>query len=357
MIRRKAMSRIHESWVLWAGGAVLSLLVPISSAQVPDNERILRAPPAGDGPYHEQVLHTFAGDDGQYPTGRLVTDKFGNLYGTTYTDVFELTAEGVLEVLHTFVQDLGAPNGLMIDDSGILYGTTTAGGACHHGVVFRLAPDGSYTILHYFADGNDGASPTSELIMDPAGNLYGTTNRGGAYNAGTVFEVEANGAETVLYTFTGGDDGLNPVAGLVMDEYGNLYGATQGGAQDAGNVFKLTPRGQETVLHDFDGADGRLPWGTLIRDDDGNLYGTTLEGGAGNRGTVFLLTPAGQETVLHSFAGGSDGAGRQRHRDRRCRPQSQSDIPRHRSHSSYLKSQSGFELRIFSTGLSRDVSS
>ena len=230
-------------------------------------------------------------------------------------------------VLHTFVgspADGAVPYaGLTPDGAGNLYGTTFYGGAHNDGVVFKLSPTGTETILHSFTGyPNDGGVPWAGLIRDAAGNLYGTTRQGGArcgtFGCGTVFKLSPTGTEKVLYSFSGGRDGGNPVAGLVRDTAGNLYGATNGGGATStcnapygcGVVFKLSPTGAETVLHRFNGADGASPYaGFLVLDTAGNLYGTTNAGGAHNQGVVFKLSPTGSETVLHSFTGGADGGG------------------------------------------------
>ena len=165
-------------------------------------------------------------------------------------------------------------------------------------------------MLHSFTDGNDGGYPYVRLIKDAAGNLYGTTASGGADGAGTVFRLAPDGTETILYSFTGGSDGSNPVAGLIKDAKDNLYGTTfAGGTNNAGAVFKLAPDGTETVLHSFTGGkDGINPYARLIKDAAGNFYGTTYAGGADGAGTVFKVAPGGTETILHSFTGGSDGS-------------------------------------------------
>ncbi|MGB7438829.1 MAG: choice-of-anchor tandem repeat GloVer-containing protein [Candidatus Acidiferrum sp.] len=156
-----------------------------------------------------------------------------------------------------------------------------------------------------------GASPNGALIRDSGGDLYGTTNGGGTSGAGVVFKLDTSGNETVLYSFTGGSDGGYPLSGVISDSGGNLYGTTQGGgASAAGVVFKLDTSGHETVLYSFTGGvDGGYPlWVTLARDSAGNVYGTTAGGGASGYGVVFKLDPLGNETVLHGFTGGDDGA-------------------------------------------------
>ena len=190
------------------------------------------------------------------------------------------------------------------------------------------APSWRASVVHHF-NGTDGSYPQSPLIFDAAGNLYGTTTAGGAYGGGTVFELSpaAGGGwtQTVLYSFyANASDGFSPLAGLVFDAAGNLFGTTIGGGlYEYGTVFELSPKAgggwTETILHNFgDGTDGAYPaYGSLIFDAAGNLYGTTSSGGAftcqgnGGCGTVFELSPrpGGEwtESVLHNFGVGTDG--------------------------------------------------
>jgi uncharacterized repeat protein (TIGR03803 family) len=163
-------------------------------------------------------------------------------------------------------------------------------------MAFMLDKAGKETVLYSFAGGPDGANPQATLVMDTEGRLYGTTTFGGAFGSGTVFMVEGEGRETVLYSFSGGTDGGLPVAGVVRDSAGNLYGTTlQGGSAPnrSGTVFKVTPSGQETVLHSFTaGEDGGFPQdGGLSEDAAGNLYGTTEIGGAYGPGVAFRIHP------------------------------------------------------------------
>jgi uncharacterized repeat protein (TIGR03803 family) len=183
----------------------------------------------------------------------------------------------------------------VLDTNGNLYGTTNYGGAFGFGTVFKVTPSGTETILHSFdVNGTDGAYPVAGLVVYN-GNLYGTTANGGAYGDGTVFEVTLSGTETTLHSFDNNDiDGINPYAGLAVYR-GNLYGTTVSGGgtgSAAGIVFEMTPSGTETILHTFGGSpDGAFPWGGVVFDTSGNLYGTTFSGGANGVGTVFKMTP------------------------------------------------------------------
>jgi uncharacterized repeat protein (TIGR03803 family) len=193
---------------------------------------------------------------------------------------------------------------LLMDSSGNLYGTAANGGASGDGTVFELVHgSGTLTTLAAF-NGSKGANPHASLIMDSSGNLYGTTANGGAANDGTVFELAAgSGTITTLATFTGAN-GANPEAGLVIDPSGNLYGTTaNGGAANDGTVFELAAgSGTLTTLASFNGTNGTNPLGVLIQDSSGNLYGTTNLGGASNEGTVFeLAAGSGSITTLASF--------------------------------------------------------
>jgi uncharacterized repeat protein (TIGR03803 family) len=257
--------------------------------------------------------------DGASPYAGLVRDAAGSLYGTTLTGgasgggtIFKVDKTGREAVLYSFTGTGGdGANpyaGLVRDAKGNLYGTTFHGGASGYGTVFVLDTSGTETVLYSFSGIPDGANPYDALIRDSNGNLYGTTLSGGASGGGTIFKVDNTGRETVLYSFTGtGGDGANPYAGLVRDGEGNLYGTTEwGGAfSDWGTVFELDENGKETVLHSFDKKKGGAnPYAGLVRDVKGNLYGTASTGGPSWQGTVFKVDKTGKETVLHSFAGG-----------------------------------------------------
>jgi uncharacterized repeat protein (TIGR03803 family) len=183
------------------------------------------------------------------------------------------------------------------------------------------APGQTLTALYSFQEGANGYDPTAGLIRDAAGNLYGTTIRGGdltcdsGFGCGTVFKLDPSGNLTVLHRFTGGADGAFPNAGVIRDAAtGNLFGtATAGGdlpcypGTGCGTVYKLSATGRFSVLHTFTGPDGVDPLGTLVHDPQGALYGTTVNGGAFDFGTVYKLDKTGKQTVLHSFSGRADG--------------------------------------------------
>ena len=278
----------------------------------------------------ETVLHIFRGGaDGAQPMAGLVQNASGVLFGTTYAGggnscnyylgcgtVFKADAAGKERVLYAFagIGEAGSPAGLspVLDAAGNLYGTTGAGGTFDAGTIFRLDPSGAETVLYSFTGGTDGASPLAGLIMDAEGNFYGTTYSGGSPSCqcGTVFKLYTSGVLSVLHTFAGGEDGSAPYASLMRDAAGNLYGTTlSGGTANLGTVFKLDETGKEQVLHSFTGgADGSYPFAGLVRDAAGNLYGTASSGGAYGHGTVFNLNAIGEEVVLHSFSG-ADGSG------------------------------------------------
>jgi len=225
---------------------------------------------------------------------------------------------------------IGPRASLISDSAGNLYGTTSGGGAYAYGTVFELLPKagGGWTekIIHSFgSSATDGQNPTSSLIFDSFGNLYGTTVNGGSDYFGTAFELSPgkSGSWTVkiVHNFGSADstDGWFPSAGLIFDSSGDLYGTTSaGGTYAKGEVFELTPNGygawMGTTLHSFgDGAaDGSDPFSGLILDASGNLYGTTYQGGLYGTGTAFELSPGSAgtwtETALFSFNNGNNGS-------------------------------------------------
>ena len=276
---------------------------------------------------HETVLYTFTGGaDGGNPYGGVIRDSAGNLYGVTDSGgngagvVFKLDRSGHETALYTFTggADGSTPTGVIRDWAGNLYGTTTYGGSASGtagaGVVFKIDTSGHETVLYTFTGGADGANPLAGVIRDRAGNLYGTTPNGGnalgGLGSGVVFKVDTSGHETVLYTFTGGADGGSPYAGVILGPEAILYGTTDiGGTHNQGVVFKVDTSGNETVLHTFmRGLGGDQPdLAGVILDSVGNLYGTTAFGAAGGQGAVYKLDTSGNETVLYAFPGAADG--------------------------------------------------
>jgi uncharacterized repeat protein (TIGR03803 family) len=250
------------------------------------------------------VLNT---TNGANPLGALIADAAGNLYGTTHDGgtndlgtVFKLDpVTRTFTRLASFTNQSGAhPSGaLLADAAGNLYGTTTGGIPLGpFGTVFKLDPiTRTLTTLATFNTQN-GVFPLGSLIADAAGNLYGVTSRGGQYDRGTVFKLNpTTGILTTLVSFKV-PDGRAPVAGLIADAAGNLYGTTEyGGPIDAGTVFKLDPTtGILTTLASFNSSSGFYPLGGLIADSAGSLYGTTsVGGGVAHSGTLFKLSGAG----------------------------------------------------------------
>ncbi len=285
----------------------------------------------------ETVLYNFTGgSDGGSPQSRLTFDSAGNLYGTTnsgglgYGTVFELSPNGNggwnETVLYSFTggADGANPNYCYVtfDSVGNLYGTAYGGGANGYGVVFKLSPEGASwteTVLYSFAGGTDGANPVSGLIMDPVGNLYGTSNRGDGTSE--VFELSPSGGgwtEQVIYQENYGGS----LAGLTMDAEGNIFGPTINAFTGLASVFELSPNGNggwtPTVIYNFPCTRRRCPIGAypdspLVLDPAGNLYGAALYGGgAESYGTVYKLSPGNgtwKGVLLHDFKGGpTDGS-------------------------------------------------
>lgn len=306
---------------------------------------IFKLRPNSNGTWSESLVYSFCSltncADGQYPNAGLIFDGAGNLYGTTGSGgvtgvlgtVFELTPtkDGSWKesVLYSFLGDTdgwGPSDGLVFDAAGNLYGTTELGGGTANcegygcGTVFKLHPksDGSWheSVLYRFSGGADGSLPFAQVIFGAGGNLYSTTNEGGAFNQGTVFKLapKADGSwtESVLHSFTG-RDGANPYSSVIFDAGGRLYGTTFGGGTYAhGTVFKLTQKSdgswKESVLHQFHGSSLTDPsTGGLTFDTAGDLYGTAQYGGPANYGGVFKLALQSGGgwafSVLRSFKG------------------------------------------------------
>jgi uncharacterized repeat protein (TIGR03803 family) len=326
--------------------------------------------PASNGGWKENIIYSvpsgrLTGVNGSSPSN-LIWDSSGNLYGITsyggdqeYGTVFELspnpTGGWTENNLHYFLSGAYPQGGLVFDKAGNLYGTTLEGGTYGKGTIFELSPgsDGAWsfhTIYNFRGYPSDGDTAMAGLIVDAAGNLYGTTQKGGSSancvggagkpdGCGAVFELSFTAGqwgEKLLHSFEGSSgDGANPSGSLIFDGAGNLYGTTAKGGNDShaclvnkipscGIVFELSPvaggEWNESILYEFTNAngDGSMPLAALAFDQSGNLYGTTSAGGAvspnpcnGGCGTVFELSAAAgggwTETVLHSFGKGYDG--------------------------------------------------
>ena len=264
------------------------------------------------------------GNDGANPWAALVQGSDSNFYGTTYGSgsgpsangtVFRISPGGSLTTLWSFTGGNDGANpvaGLVQGSDSNFYGTASYGGANGNGTVFRISPSGSLTNLWSFTGGTDGAVPMAGLVQGSDGNFYGTTAYGGANGNGNVFRMSPSGGLTNLWSFTGGNDGAYPQAGLVQGIDSNFYGTTYGsgsGPSAYGTVFRISPGGSLTTLWSFTGGnDGASPWAALVQGSDSNFYGTASDGGANGNGTVFRISPSGGLTTLWSFTGGNDGA-------------------------------------------------
>jgi uncharacterized repeat protein (TIGR03803 family) len=271
-----------------------------------------RTPPSVLEEWTQEILYGFTGGaDGASPSGALIFDPEGAIYGTDQVGIngwgavyklAKVNGGWTQSVLYNFSggRDAGGPEGgVLLDQSGNLYGVAAAGGAYANGAVYRLTPSNggwTETLLHSFRGFEDGWFPVGGLISDAAGNLYGTTLYGGLGNGGTVFMLSpsnGNWTFTLLYSLTGP---AGSFGALALDPAGNLYGTTgSDGAFQQGNVFKLAPSQDGwayTSLHDFTGgSDGARPFGNVALDAGGNIYGTTQFGGSHEDGVVFEITP------------------------------------------------------------------
>jgi uncharacterized repeat protein (TIGR03803 family) len=322
----------------WTILGVLAVAATVGAANA-GGVRDRRHPPA----FKEAILYRFHGTDGWEPTGRLVADRKGALYGTTFFGtgtacggdgcgtVFKLSpsASGYTEtVLYNFAgADGQGPGGLLLGPHGTLFGVTDEGGTCPGsasggGTVFALTPSsGGYaerTLWTFGCTSGDGNEP-EDLLLGADGALYGTTGYGGIYGqcgpyhlpCGTAYKLTPSGStytESILWNFGNGHDGALPSSGLVADAGGALYGTTViGGSRSGGTVYKLAPAGSgytESVVHAFVGRDGcKDPYGGVLLDQTGALYGTTSFGGEHERGCVYKLTPSGTRyrATVHSF--------------------------------------------------------
>jgi uncharacterized repeat protein (TIGR03803 family) len=265
--------------------------------------------------WNKSLIFQFSGSNGGSPVGGLVFDSNRDIIGTSYVGgggcgsgtVYKLTTSGGSyseTVLHAYDCSIGGDGqwpmgGVTLDDHGNIYGVTSAGGQYGFGTIFRLVPSGSSwveQILYSFTNGSDGNAPSGGLIFDHAGNLYGTTYKGGANGGGTVFELSPVGGGWTLNTLYSLSGFGGSYGSVVMDSGGNIYGATyQDGIYGAGSVFKLqhgTGGWSYESLHDFtSGRDGGTIVGGITLDSQGNIYGATQNGGTSFSGVIFKITP------------------------------------------------------------------
>ena len=263
-------------------------------------------------------------DDGSAPEAGLVQGSDGNFYGAAGNGgtgfdgdgtAFKVSSSGTLTVLHNFCTLSGCSDGAGPESTpiqatdGNFYGTTIYAGSGQGGVVYKVSPGGTFSVL--FSSDTTHGKLLNGVIQGSDGNFYVTADQGGANGVGTVFKITPGGSATVLYNFCSQSDctdGSSPNAGLIEGSDGNFYGTTlNGGVNNQGTVFKITSSGTLTVLHSFDANNGGEPTASLVQGADGNFYGTTYNGGANGDGVIFGMTPSGSYTLLHSFAG-SDGS-------------------------------------------------
>jgi uncharacterized repeat protein (TIGR03803 family) len=268
------------------------------------------------------TAYSFDGGDGAYPVQPMILASDGNFYGTTSGggvdgegEVFRLAPSGALTQAASFNYTNGSsPNAVLQGADGNLYGTTFLGGTYGDGVIFNVTTNGALTSLFSFSFFNGGFLPSAGLAQDVGGNFYGTTFEGGAFGYGTVFAMSPSAAVTMLYSFTGGNDGGHPAANLIQGGDGNFYGTTvNGGAYGEGTVFRWAPGGAPVTLVSFDGYDGANSQAPLVQGTDGNFYGTTQNGGAEGNGVIFRVNinypslqitgqPAGQSAFFGATA-------------------------------------------------------
>lgn len=290
------------------------------------------------------VLHTFTGRDGANPQAAPTLDRVGNLYGTTYYGgpggdglVYELAhvnSSWLMKPLHGFSRGGnggGEPYaGVTIGPDGTLFGVASSYGAYDFGTLFNVKPPAhacasvlcpwSDTTLHAFSGYSgggegDGASPYGNVVFDSQGNLYGTTELGGAYNGGTVYKASRSAGtwnESVIYSFGASEnDGYYTYSGVVLNSAGNIYGTTYfGGTYNEGTVYELSPSQggwTETILHSFTGSDGCVPYAGLVFNQAGNLYGATDGYGCIDGATIFELSPQGGSWNFTTIYGTGDG--------------------------------------------------
>lgn len=265
------------------------------------------------------VIQSFA-DWGKNPTADLVAGDDGNLYGTTssggtygFGTIFRMAPTGAITILKQFdyTNDGGYPYGeLTKATDGNFYGVTSGGGTNSYGTIFKITPDGIFTVLKHLNIATDGSNPRGRMVQASDGNFYGMTYGGGAKGFGTIFKITSTGVFTTIHSLDKTTEGSNSYSGLTLGKDGNLYGATYyGGSFDYGTVFKCTTTGTLTVLRHLNApTDGGNCQSELLQASDNNFYGVCYNGGAGGSGTIFKVTSTGTFTVLRSLTWTTDGS-------------------------------------------------
>jgi len=310
-IKRSVVSRASA---LPMAGFVSSMAVLIGLAIVP----------FGVAAATVSVVHSFAGEGGEAPTGRLVVGRDGALYGVTRDGgdsrrgtVYRLDPDGTHTRLHSFTGPDGRypTGGLEPGVDGRFYGVTGQGGfqnrcagsASGCGAIFSIGPDGQFVVLHALR-AREGAAPSGPLVTGADGAFYGAAAYGGRYGHGSIFRITRQGEFSIVAAFSD-RDGHNPSGQLLPLDAGGFYGTTRyGGAYGLGTLYHLSRSGKITTLVEFSGPDGAGPGAGLIRTEAGELIGTTWRGGKNDAGTVYRFDPESGVTVLHSFSGGTRGS-------------------------------------------------
>ncbi|MFL6629034.1 MAG: choice-of-anchor tandem repeat GloVer-containing protein [Vitreoscilla sp.] len=277
------------------------------------------------------TLAAFGWNNSAGPTGPVLLAADGNFYGVGDSgssalpaNLFRVTPTGSVQYLHTFPADADATGsnpspGLVAGPDGALWGTAATGGANGGGVVFRITLAGEYSVAHSFS-GSDGATPRARLSVGTDGLFYGTTQGGGSAGWGTVFKMDLQGNVTTLHSFAGAPaDGAEPIGPVLQAQDGRLYGTTnRGGANDQGSIWRIgVLQRHEHLMHSFaaDGVDGNNPWSGLMQASNGRFYGTTATGGplpsvcngGAGCGTIYEITADGRYHVVHQFDTGPGG--------------------------------------------------
>jgi uncharacterized repeat protein (TIGR03803 family) len=266
-------------------------------------------------------VYSFSLLDGETPTARLTLGSDGNFYGTTFEGgsnfyfgtIFQISSNGNFNSLYSFTNGLDGAEpyaGLTEGPDGAFYGVASSGGVNNNGIIFQITSSGAFTPVYYFNGTVDGSQPRAALIVATNNLFYGTTFAGGSSGDGVIFSFTTGGVIGPLHSFDSSSDGSNPVGQLSQGANGILFGtAYNGGSNGAGTIFQITTGGAFSVIHTFTGGDdGGNPAAGLLLGGDGNFYGTTYSGGANGDGAIFKITPQGAFTPLYSFTGGNDGA-------------------------------------------------